>query len=32
MNDKGVLIILSGPSGSGMDTVLNELVKVMDDV
>lgn len=32
MNDKGVLIILSGPSGSGKDTVLNELVKVMDDV
>ncbi len=32
MIDKGVLIILSGPSGSGKDTVLNELVKVMDDV
>lgn len=32
MNDKGVLIILSGPSGSGKDTVLNELVKVRDDV
>ena len=32
MSSKGVLIILSGPSGSGKDTVLNELVKVMDDV
>ncbi len=32
MNDKGVLIILSGPSGSGKDTVLNDLVKVRDDV
>ena len=32
MNDKGVLIILSGPSGSGKDTVLNKLVKVRDDV
>ena len=32
MSGKGVLIILSGPSGSGKDTVLNELVKVMDDV
>ncbi len=32
MNDKGILIILSGPSGSGKDTVLNELVKVRDDV
>lgn len=32
MNDKGVLIILSGPSGSGKDTVLNELVKVREDV
>ena len=32
MSSKGVLIILSGPSGSGKDTVLNELVKVMNDV
>lgn len=32
MSEKGVLIILSGPSGSGKDTVLNGLVKVMDDV
>lgn len=32
MSSKGVLIILSGPSGSGKDTVLNELVKIMDDV
>ena len=32
MSGKGVLIILFGPSGSGKDTVLNELVKVMDDV
>ncbi len=32
MSNKGVLIILSGPSGSGKDTVLNELVKVVDDV
>ncbi len=27
MNNKGVLLILSGPSGSGKDTVLEELLK-----
>ncbi|HZJ78591.1 MAG TPA: guanylate kinase [Clostridia bacterium] len=29
---KGLLIILSGPSGSGKDTVLNELSKLGDDL
>jgi len=29
---KGLLIILSGPSGSGKDTVLNELSKQDDDI
>lgn len=32
MSDRGVLLILSGPSGSGKDTVLNELVGKRDDV
>lgn len=32
MSDRGVLIILSGPSGSGKDTVLNKLVGGRDDV
>lgn len=32
MNDKGVLMILSGPSGSGKDTVLNKLVESNEDV
>ncbi len=33
MSDKkGILIILSGPSGSGKDTVLNELVARNDDL
>lgn len=32
MNDKGVLMILSGPSGSGKDTVLNKLVEANEDV
>ncbi len=33
MNDrKGVLVILSGPSGSGKDTVLSELVARNDDI
>ena len=27
MNKKGILLVLSGPSGSGKDTVLNELAK-----
>lgn len=32
MTDGGILIILSGPSGSGKDTVLNSLTKKFDDV
>ena len=32
MTDNGILIIFSGPSGSGKDTVLNELIKNRDDV
>lgn len=32
MNDKGILMILSGPSGSGKDTVLNKLVESNEDV
>ncbi len=32
MTDKGILITFSGPSGSGKDTVLNELCKIRDDV
>lgn len=31
MTDKGILITFSGPSGSGKDTVLSELVKRRDD-
>lgn len=32
MNKKGVLLILSGPSGSGKDTVLSELLKHDSDI
>ncbi|MBR6785420.1 MAG: guanylate kinase [Clostridia bacterium] len=32
MRDNGVLIILSGPSGSGKDTVLNKLVEIDENV
>ncbi|MEG1437291.1 MAG: guanylate kinase [Oscillospiraceae bacterium] len=32
MNSKGVLLILSGPSGSGKDTVLSELLKQDSDI
>lgn len=32
MSDKGMLITFSGPSGSGKDTVLNELLKRNDDI
>lgn len=32
MTEKGILIILSGPSGSGKDTVLNALKKVDENV
>lgn len=31
MTDKGILITFSGPSGSGKDTVLNQLIKKRDD-
>lgn len=32
MTDKGILITVSGPSGSGKGTVLSELIKKRDDV
>ena len=32
MNNKGILIILSGPSGSGKGTVLRELLKSNDNI
>ena len=32
MTDKGILITVSGPSGSGKGTVLGELIKKRDDV
>ena len=32
VTDSGVLIILSGPSGSGKDTVLNKLTENRDDI
>lgn len=32
MTDRGMLITVSGPSGSGKGTVLNELIKKRDDV
>ncbi len=31
MTDRGILITFSGPSGSGKDTVLNELIKKRED-
>ena len=30
MNDKGILLIISGPSGAGKGTVVNELMKDSD--
>ncbi len=32
MNDNGILVIFSGPSGSGKDTVLNKLLNGRDDI
>ncbi|MBO5859674.1 MAG: guanylate kinase [Clostridia bacterium] len=32
MSEKGILVVFSGPSGSGKDTVLNELVKADSNV
>ena len=32
MTEKGMLITVSGPSGSGKGTVLSELIKKRDDV
>ncbi len=32
MNNKGLLVILSAPSGCGKDTVFKELCKIRDDV
>ena len=32
MSERGILVILSGPSGSGKDTVLNKLCECDPDV